>query len=311
MAHPLLAPRQFTCLALGLMFALGTCAQDTWALRRVTLEAIGSAGRLSAGLPDAEALLLRGTWDYEGGNVLRLEALKENKFASQGGISGIGFVKVLSPDWSMAANLTLGRGGVNWASSRVDVEAAAKWGETRNIVTRAGLYHARFEGDRSDRGLQLALVDYLSDALVLEAGILLNISEPGAVHSHMPFISATVGRNGQQYLSFRLSSGSEAYQAVDVNRHVAKVRPHVLVDEREAQALQLLADFHHRRHMPAQAQQFAAQAMDALDVARAERLAEDALLQFFDLGMDLLGQRPVVLDDEAEQGIEHEVLAVG
>lgn len=219
MANRIFLTRQLLCLVLGMMLADHACAQVTRPLR-TTLETVGSAGHLSAGLAEAQALVLRGTWDFEGGNVLRLEALAENKFARRGGTNGIGFVKTLSPDWSVAANLALGHGGINWASSRVDVEASAKWGEARNIVTRAGLYHARFEGERSDRGLRLAVVDYLPNALVLEAGIILNVSEPGAVHSQMPFVSATVGQDGKHYVTLRLSSGSEAYQAVEVNRQL-------------------------------------------------------------------------------------------
>lgn len=223
MTHACLFLRQAVGLAVGLTFACSTSAQDSQALR-TTVEAVGSSGRLSAGLPDADALTLRGTWDFEGGNVLRLEALKENKFGSQGGIAGVGFVKVLSPDWSMAANLALGHGGANWASSRVDVEVSAHWTEARNIVTRLAYYDARFDGDRSDRGLRLAVVDYLSSALVLEAGVILNVSEPGAVHSQMPFFSATLGHEGDQYVSLRVSSGSEAYQAIGVDQQLVDFR---------------------------------------------------------------------------------------
>lgn len=223
MTHPLNTPRQVICLSIGVMLAGMACAHGTQALR-TTMELSGSAGQLSAGFPDAEALLLRGTWDFEGGNILHLEALKEKKFSTQGGIAGIGFTKALSPDWSVAANLALGHGGANWATSRVDVEAAVKWGEARNTVTRAGLYKARFAGNRSDWGLQLAVAHYLPIALVLEAGMLFNTSEPGAVQSHMPFISATAGREGHQYVTFRLSSGTEAYQAVDVDRQLVDFR---------------------------------------------------------------------------------------
>jgi hypothetical protein len=51
-----------------------------------------------------------------------------------------------------------------------------------------------------------------------------------------------------------------------VDRHVAEVRAHVLVDEGEVQALQLLADLHHRRGVAAEFEHLAAQAVDALDV---------------------------------------------
>ena len=219
MANRLFSSHQLLYLALGLLLANCAYAQVSQPLR-TTLDAVGYSGQLSAGLADAQALVLRGTWDFEDGNVLRLEALEETKFSRRGGVAGVGFVKAVSPDWSVAANLALGHGGINWASTRVDIEASAKWDEARNIVTRAGVYHAQYEGDRSDRGLRLALVDYLPNALVLEAGVILNVSEPGAVHSQMPFISATLGQEGRHYVTLRLSSGSEAYQAVDVDRQL-------------------------------------------------------------------------------------------
>ncbi|MCY1188033.1 hypothetical protein D9M73_290830 [compost metagenome] len=52
-----------------------------------------------------------------------------------------------------------------------------------------------------------------------------------------------------------------------MNLHIAKVRAHVLVDEGEVQLLQFLADLHHRRREPAQAQYIAAQAVEFLNVA--------------------------------------------
>ena len=42
----------------------------------------------------------------------------------------------------------------------------------------------------------------------------MNRSDPNGVPSHMPFASVTWGREGEQYLSLRVSSGSEAYQSI-------------------------------------------------------------------------------------------------
>ncbi|MNG17166.1 hypothetical protein D3C84_1011360 [compost metagenome] len=42
-------------------------------------------------------------------------------------------------------------------------------------------------------------------------------------------------------------------QAFDMDGDVAEVRPHVLVDEREVQTLQLLADFPHGANVTSQA----------------------------------------------------------
>lgn len=223
MKHPCLTFRLAACLAASLLAAHGACAQSH-ELRQTTLETVGSVGQLSAGLPDANALVLRGTWDFEGGNVLRAEVLEESKFGTRGGLGGVGFVSVLSPDWSLAGNLAFGHGGPNWATTRGDVEVSAKWAEARHLVTRVALYQARFEGERSDTGLRLALVNYLPNALVLEAGITLNVSEPGSVNSQMPFLSATMGHEGVQYVSLRISSGSEAYQALGAGQQLVDFR---------------------------------------------------------------------------------------
>ena len=82
----------------------------------------------------------------------------------------------------------------------------------------------------------------------------------------------TLSRRLQQQTDFNglagdiTQAGEILQQAVDVDRHVAKVRAHVFVDKRERQALQLLADLHHGCHVAAQAQQLTAQAVNALDV---------------------------------------------
>ena len=185
-----------------------------------TVETLFTHGRLTAGLPDADALNVRGTWVFDGGDVARAEILDERKFGSRGGIGAISYTKVLSADWFATGSVALGHGGPNWANARADVELSTKWGEQRSVVTRAALYQARFDNDRSDRGLRLAVVGYLPGSVVLEAGVTFNISEPGAVRSQMPFVSATVGSDGVQYVSVRASSGSEAYQAIGAGQQL-------------------------------------------------------------------------------------------
>lgn len=179
----------------------------------LTVELVASQGRLSAGQPDAQAANLRATWLRDGGDVLRAEWLGEDKFGRRGGVVAAGYTAVLSPDWVAAGTVAIGHGGPNWANRKLDLELSRSWGTSRSLVTRAGFYKAWFDDQRSDRGLRLALVAYLPGAWVLEAGTALNLSEPGTVHSAMPFASATWGRDGEQYLSLRVSAGSEAWLA--------------------------------------------------------------------------------------------------
>ncbi len=203
-------------------------AQSVPSASPITVDLLASQGRLSAGLADAQAVNLRGTWLLAGGDVARAELLAEDKFDRRGGLAALGYSKVLSPDWVAAGTVALGHGGPNWANTRLDLELSRSWGEARAVVTRLAVYKALFDGSRNDRGLRLALVGYLPGHLVVEAGTAINISEPGSVHSAMPFVAATWGQDGQQYLSLRASRGSEAYQALGVGQQLVGFDSHSL-----------------------------------------------------------------------------------
>lgn len=187
---------------------------------RKTLELIHSRGHLTAGLPRAEATGLRGVWAWAGGDVLNAEILDERKFGQHGGVFALGGNKVLTPDWSLGGTLVLGHGGDAWAKRRFDVELTKAWTAKRNILTRVAGYHASFDGNRSDKGWRLSTTAYLDAPVVLEAGVTFNVSEPGKVRSRMPFVAATLGREGQQVLVLRGSRGTEAYQSVGADKQL-------------------------------------------------------------------------------------------
>lgn len=201
---------------LGTAFALAAASSlaQTSAAAEPTWDLSTTQSHLSAGLPDGKAVSLRANWLLpEGGNVLA-ELLDERKFGEHGQVLAVAATRVFSPDWFATGTVALGNGGPNWADARGDVQLSTKWLSQRQLVTSAALYHAVFEGKRSDSGLRLSAAWYLSLPVVLEAGVTLNRSQPGRVASHMPYASATWGRNGQQYISLRASAGTEAYQAL-------------------------------------------------------------------------------------------------
>ena len=191
---------------------------------RATLDLLGAHSRLSAGLPQGRAANARGTWVFGNGDVARAEVLDETKFGSHGGIVAAGYTRVLTPDWILAGTLAAGHGGPNWANQRADVELSTKWGEGGWVLTRAALYHARFDAGRSDQGLRLSAVAYLPASVVLEGGVIANRSQPGRVRSDMWFASGTWGAEGVQYASLRASSGSEAYQAIGAGSQLVDFR---------------------------------------------------------------------------------------
>lgn len=199
--------------ALALALHVGARAQAGPGLR-TTLELQAGQSRLNAGLPSGSSAEARLVWQRTPQQLWRVDLLDERKFGSHGGILSLGHTRELSPDWIVSASLAAGQGGANWAKRRVDLEISTKWLPQRNLLTRVALYHAAFDNARSDQGLRLAVVGYLPADLVAEAGLIANTSQPGRVHSAMPFASLTWGREGEQYLALRLASGREAWQAV-------------------------------------------------------------------------------------------------
>ena len=199
-------------------------AQTTPAANTVDLVATHSS--ISAGLPDGQALNLRLTSLRGGDDVLRAELLSERRFGATGGVIGAGFSHGLSADWFMGANLTLGHGGPNWPRQRLDLSLSTRLGAQRDTIAQVSAYRALYDNQRSDRGLGLALISYAFSPLVLQAGVTANVSDPGAVNSAMTTLSGTWGQEGQQYISLRLSSGTESYQALGAGQQLVDFKSH-------------------------------------------------------------------------------------
>ena len=180
----------------------------------------GTRSTLSAGLPDGEAVNVRGVWSMKSGDTLIADLLDEHKFGSHGGVLALAYTRLLSPDWYAIGTVAGGHGGPNWARWRADAQLSRKWLAGRQLVTSAALYRAAFDNDRSDQGLRPSLAWYTALPAVLEAGTIVNVSQPGRVRSQMPYASATFGREGAWYFSLRAASGSEAYQAIGAGQQL-------------------------------------------------------------------------------------------
>lgn len=186
----------------------------------LTLDLIYTHGKLSAGLPAADTVELRGVAQIDNGDVATAQLVDERKFGTHGGVAALGYTRVFGPAWLATGTVAAGHGGANWARLRADLELGRKWGEAGSVVTRIAAFHAGYDGNRSDRGLRLGVAGYLPGGLVLEGGATYNISDPGSVRSTMPFVAATLGSEGRQYLSLRVASGQEGYQALGADQQL-------------------------------------------------------------------------------------------
>jgi len=208
-------------MTMGLLLAAGLASVRAQAAepglrqpQRASVELLGNQSELSAGLPRGTAVNLRANWSAQPGTLLAAELLSEKKFGETGGVAGLGLTQEFSEAWFGSATLLGGWGGPNWARKRVDASVSRKWGLRRQFVTTLGGYRALYDGSRSDTGLRVSANYYVNGFVVLEAGSSFNRSQPGGVHSRMPYLAATLGREGQQYLSLRAARGTEAWQAL-------------------------------------------------------------------------------------------------
>ena len=183
---------------------------------RLTVDAQLRHSALSAGYDDGDAAAASATLQLRNGDVARFEVLQERKFGSTGGLLVGSYVLNFAEVWSVTPTLTVGHGDRNWAKARFDLEAARKWGEGGWLVTRLASFAAAYDQDRqyTDAGWRLGLSAYLPWQLVADAGVSFNLSQPGQMRSHMPFVALTQGGEGSHYLSLRLAHGSEAYLSV-------------------------------------------------------------------------------------------------
>lgn len=213
-------PTLLPVLPVLLAALLGSIAQaqaqapETPAARRGQVEITQRESRLSAGLPAGHATSVRGNWALGQDTVLNAELLSERKFDARGGVAAIGATQTLDADWFASASLSRGWGGPNWARTRIDGSVSRKWGSRQALVTTLGAYRGNFDAGRSDRGLRVSANYYLNHFVVFEAGTTFNSSHPGQVRSRMPWLAVTLGTEGLQYLSLRVSRGSEAYQSL-------------------------------------------------------------------------------------------------
>lgn len=191
---------------------------------RMTWDLQTTHSELSAGLPDGETVNLRGAITLDNGDVLNLELLRERKFGDTGGVAAGSYTLQLSDRWYVVQSLAFGAGGENWSILRSDTQLSRKWLSQGQLVTSAAVYGAALHRNRSEAGMRLAMAWYLPAPVVLESGVVLNISQPRNRFSYMPFASMTVGREGAAYFSLRVASGTEAYQSIGARSELVDFR---------------------------------------------------------------------------------------
>src|SRR5262252_591198 len=91
---------------------------------------------------------------------------------------------------------------------------------------------------------------------------------------------------------------------------ISKVRLHLPIDRHQFRVFEPVAHLDQRPGRIAQTQQIAAERVQALDVRLAQRSRQHGVLDRLDLGLDLLNNWHVIVDDEVEDRIDYVILSL-
>lgn len=196
---------------------LGWCAGAGAADASGMLEIGALKHTLTAGFPDWRHQFVRGNLRTDVDNLWDADLVHATRFNDAGTMLVLGNTHQFSPLWYGNFSVAASSGGFYFPSLRMDVAANRKWGAQRKLVTTAGLTAFNAKDGHRDRSLLLGLTYYFDIPLVIEGGVRINRSNPGAVVSRARYVAMTYGQEQRQIISLRHGFGKEAYQLIGAN----------------------------------------------------------------------------------------------
>lgn len=177
------------------------------------VEVGGSYRQLTNGFGDWSGGYARGVI-ATGKNIWNAEINGQHEFGDGGVYLAAGDTYNFNSDWY--ASLTLGSsvGGFFWPRFRADAFVNRKWSARKQFITTLGYGYYASKDVHRDQSVFIGTTYYFRAPWILEDGIRLNISNPGAVFSPAAFIAVTEGRDKHHYVIANVGFGKEAYQIV-------------------------------------------------------------------------------------------------
>lgn len=182
------------------------------AATRHTIEAGGSTADLSDNSPNWRDGYFKGTHHFDGQGVLQWQIDSQKHYGERGTSGAVSYTRDINPDWYFSVGVSGGSASF-MPKARADVGLYYKWLASRQLVTGiTGMWSKSGDNIHSDRAVGLNASYYFSDLpLVLQGGITINQSNPGAVNTRRGFAAVTYGRDKAYYLTLRHETGREGY----------------------------------------------------------------------------------------------------
>lgn len=156
---------------------------------------------------------LRGWFAPSTSDAIIAEVVHAKEFNDTGTFVGIGDTHTFNEDWYASLAMGTSDGGVFFPKLRADGFINKKWGAAKNLISVVGLSYYKAKDEHRDHGYSLGFVYYADAPFTVEGAVRWNTSTPGDVTSRNQFIAVTQGRSKQHYVTLRVQSGVEAYQA--------------------------------------------------------------------------------------------------
>jgi YaiO family outer membrane protein len=183
---------------------------------RRSLQLDTSAQNLTGGYGSWRDVTLRGTYGV-GAHVLQGELSAQHRFNKDGTFAGVSDTYTFDQDWYGSVALGVGDGAFYLPRYRVDATLYRKLLADRRLVSSIGLGYYSAPDGHTDRSVSLGLVYYFEAPWIVEGGVRMNSSNPGAIRTQQQFLALTWGRDKQDTVSARYGWGGEGYLSLAAN----------------------------------------------------------------------------------------------
>jgi YaiO family outer membrane protein len=204
-------------LATALAASAGSAQAPSRLPSRATLEVGYGESRLTAGYGTWKDVFARAVFST-GADVWRLEAAHRRAFGDSGLFVGTGVTHTIDDSWYGSLGVGTSAGGFFFPRVFAGASLARKWLARRQLVTTSAMSYYGQKDAHRDLLWTSSAIYYFARPAVLEAGVILGRSSPGAIVSGTPFLAATVGRQARRAFTARAASGREAYQRIGADR---------------------------------------------------------------------------------------------
>lgn len=177
------------------------------------VESGGSYQTLTNGFGDWAGGYSRGVYDHSK-NVWSAEVNGQREFGDAGAYFAAGNTHTLNPDWYGSLTVGSSMGGFFWPRFRADGFLNKKWLPRKQWITTVGYGYYQAKDVHRNHYIYAGSTYYFEKPWIIEEGLYLNISNPGAVFAPSGFVAVTEGRIKHHYVTVRAGFGEEGYQLV-------------------------------------------------------------------------------------------------